>query len=106
MTKKELIDILCNIPKKKDFDKMYNYITNLQQENKKLKVKIEELKLEIQELKDDNTWWHNRYNAEHKIAFEIYKPRIDKAIDYIEEKGRLKYKPEELLEILGGNNEN
>ena len=28
--------------------------------------------------------------------------RIDKAIDYIEEKGRLKYKPYELIDILQG----
>ena len=28
--------------------------------------------------------------------------RIDKAIDYIEEKGRLKYKPYELIDILEG----
>ena len=32
--------------------------------------------------------------------------RIDKAIDYIEEKGRLKYKPDELLNILKGDSSN
>ena len=32
--------------------------------------------------------------------------RIDKAIEYIEEKGRLKYKPDELLNILKGDSSN
>lgn len=73
----------------------------------------EDLIQEYLDLQEDNAWWQRRYNAEHKIAFEIYKPKIEKAIEYIKENCTNYYveKPnyrgveliniEELLEILG-----
>lgn len=61
----------------KEIERLNNIIKELTQENLKRSDKIDEL-LEIK----------------------------NKAIDYIEEKGRLKYKPDELLKILKGDSSN
>lgn len=65
-----------------DLQKFYDYITNLQEENKHL----DEVNCQLRK----------------KINNDIYKSRCKKAIEYIEEKGRLKYKPDELINILEG----
>ena len=48
----------------------------------------------------------DKYEEEHKTTFEQWQEDIKrnkKAIEYIEEKGRLKYKPDELINILQGS---
>jgi len=47
------------------------------------KLTKEELIEEYIDLQDDYAWWERRWEAEHRIAFEEFKPRIDKAIEYI-----------------------
>lgn len=57
----------------------------------------------------------NKYEQEHKTTFEIWKKDIkklkqlqnnrDKSIEYVEEKGRLKYNPNELINILKGDSD-
>lgn len=48
--------------------------------NKLTKEELIEMCIDLQ---DDNAWWERRWKVEHKIAFEKFKPRIDKAIEYI-----------------------
>ena len=77
----------------------------------KLEREKEELQAEIEELKVDNNWWQNRYNAEYKIVYEDLKPKIDKAIRKIEnmfDRGDETTLIDDLLEleeILGVENE-
>lgn len=99
-----------------DVKKLVDYITNLQQ-------RIDEA---IQYIKC-HTFLHNDYGNEYYTMGEYfspngcidilngndegletlktfidYKERVRKAIQYIEEKGRLKYNPDELINILRG----
>lgn len=63
---------------------------------------LEELKSVRPELLSDEG--KRLFNAIMKIADQRDELRdnINKAIDYIEEKGRLKYNPDELIKILEG----
>lgn len=63
---------------------------------------LEELKTVRPELLSDEG--KRLFNAIMKIADQRDELRdnINKAIDYIEEKGRLKYNPDELIKILEG----
>lgn len=86
---------------------------------------IEQLEADYKEANDSITWWTNRYNALNK-EYKLLKDRNeinidrnieayriveqlennrDKAIEYIEEKGRLKYNPNELINILKGDSD-
>jgi hypothetical protein len=47
------------------------------------KLTKEELIEEYLDLQDDNAWWQRRWKAENRTAWEIFKPKIDKAINYI-----------------------
>ena len=78
--------------KPEECKKLYDYITNLQQEN--------------QELNDSITWWNNRFNAVQR-DYEDYKSRIEKAVEYIKEHQRKdeflnlnEWQSRELLNIL------
>ena len=53
-------------------------------------------KTELQEVNDNVTWWHNRFNNLRK--------RIDEAIEYLEEPNRdnFDYSKARLIEILRG----
>ena len=86
----------------KDDANIKDYITNLQQENEKLK----ELCDKYEEHNTAFKLWKMKMEEipiyEEK---EDYKSRIDKAIEYIEEKGRLKYNPDELINILRGDSD-
>lgn len=68
--------ILDYVDTKEHLLKLFNYITNLQQENERLK--------------DNRDWWKDRffgqqeYDDSHRITAIEYKKRIDKAIEYIE----------------------
>ena len=61
------------------------------------------LERQIKELQEENKRLEERYVRRKEIYNKLIqeqKYRIDRAVEYIEEKGRLKYKPEELLDIL------
>ena len=58
-----------------EYRRFWDYITNLQEEN-------EELKAELQEANDSDTWWNNRYKAVER-DYKNYKQRNKKAIEYI-----------------------
>lgn len=73
---------------------LFDYITNLQEENK--------------ELNDDNIWWNNRFKAVQR-NYKDYKSRIDKAIEHLKEVMKEEEEYEEdyiynnyLLDILQG----
>ena len=81
-----------------------NKITNLQEEIKQYQKELEKADSITQ-----SCIFQGKQNSE--ISFRNclnkvtdYKSRIDEAIKYIEEKGRLKYYPNELLNILQGEN--
>ena len=94
---------------KREYEKLQQAKDSLQKDYQEAIDKIDELKAEIEELTTDNEWWHNRYNAEHKIAFEDFKPKIDKTIEYIKKGKKLSnnkdydylVNAEKILEILG-----
>ena len=72
---------------------------------------IEQLETDYKEANESVTWWQNRYNAivkqnddNHKKVVKLETIR-DKAIEYVEEKGRLKYNPNELMDILKGDSD-
>jgi hypothetical protein len=75
------------------------------------KLTKEELIEEYLDLQDDNAWWQRRCAAERRTAWEIFKPKIDKAIEYIKDTpigtilevhcGEEEEYTEPLLEILG-----
>lgn len=69
---------------------LLDYITKLQEENDKLKANLE--------MYENGVYFSSENDK--------LQDKIDKAIEYIEEKGRLKYKPDELLNILKGDSSN
>ena len=65
------------------------------------------LERQIKELQEENKRLEERYVRRKEIYNKLIQEqnyRIDRAVEYIEEKGRLKYKPEELLDILERKN--
>ena len=65
---------------------------------------IEQLETDYKEASESVTWWQNRFNAVERDKKQLENNR-DKAIDYIEEKGRLKYNPNELINVLKGDSD-
>lgn len=43
---------------------------------------MQEVEAQVQELNDNNIWWHNRFNVVQR-DYENLKDKIDKAIEYI-----------------------
>lgn len=62
---------------------------------------LNKLSDEIIKLQEENDR-HFKEAIRYENACDELEIRIDKAIEYIEEKGRLKYYPNELLNILKG----
>lgn len=56
-------------------DKLKDHVHDLYDENQQLKA-------DLQEANDNATWWHNRWNSEHKQLGETSK-RIGKAISIL-----------------------
>ncbi len=83
-----------------DIDKLLDYITNLQQENERLK---EENKHIFANVNDDELL---RSNAMNWAEAQDYKSRIEKAVEYIEDVMDLnKECPQDLLDILNGRSD-
>ena len=71
---------------------------------------IEQLKIDNQELLEDNAWWQRRFNAVQR-DYENLQDRIDEAIEYINEDIKANYFKiyddevykmcDDLLKILG-----
>ena len=84
---------------------------DLDKENQMLFEKNLQLETDYKEANESVMWWTNRYNAivkqnddNHKKVVKLENNR-DKAIEYIEEKGRLKYNPNELINLLKGGSD-
>lgn len=58
-----------------EYDRLKDRVHDLYDENKQLKA-------DLQEANDNATWWHNRWNSEHKQLGETSK-RIGKAISIL-----------------------
>ena len=82
----EILDYISDrIIKKEKWNKVRDYITNLQQENNNLKTSLDESQevvIDLQQEKEhlDKVNCHLR----KKINNDIYKSRIEKTIEYIE----------------------
>lgn len=68
---------------------MYDYITTLQEENKKLRCRLEDenknYKRAIEYLHEENQELKADYGTKAQIERDTYKTRNEKAIEYIEE---------------------
>lgn len=72
------------------------------------KLTKEELIEECIDLQVDNAWWQRRWEAEHRTAWEVFKPKIDKATKILRAMkhcelliGSNKSNIDKLLETLG-----
>ena len=109
----------------KKYEKLLNYITNLQKENKELQTSVdnckqenEKLKIECSQLENiDYLEEINREKVLRKINDEIkddYKQRNEKAVEYINKNIAIYHKQlpliaidyEEVINILQGGDEN
>lgn len=84
----ETIDFICE---------QDNVIEKKCKEIERLNNIINELEAEIQELNDDVTWWHNRYNAIVKQNDDNFK-KICNAMQYIED-NLIKFNEVDMLDI-------
>lgn len=89
---------------KKQTKILLNYITNLQQYYNDNVNKYEELLVKYSDLQKEKEELKIKISAREEVC-EDYKQRCEEAIEYIEEKGRLKYAPQELINILQGGDE-
>jgi len=109
---------ICKCRQYELLEKIFSYIEQLEKGNKDLDKENQmlfeknlQLETYYKEANESVTWWQNRYNAivkqndnNHKKVIKLENNR-DKAIEYVEEKGRLKYNPNELIYILKGGSD-